>query len=312
MADRDALGPRFPHETVLREQTVAALRPADGERFVDCTLGMGGHSEGLLEAAHCEVLGLDRDPAALQIATTRLGRFGERFRAIQGSFSDLLSVLDKVGWSGVHGVVADLGVSSLQLDTPERGFAFRFAGPIDMRMDPSAGRSASDLVHDATEAELASIIHRYGEERFSRRIARAIVQGRPWSDTAALAEAIAQAIPSHASPRGTRIHPATRTFQALRIAVNDELGELEKLLPAALDALLPDGRLAIISFHSLEDRIVKQFMARESGRGTPKDAFGNPIQPPRLAPRPSSLAPADDDPNPRARSARLRVAVRLP
>jgi 16S rRNA (cytosine1402-N4)-methyltransferase len=298
----------FEHESVLLRETVAALRPAAGELFVDCTLGGGGHSEALLEAADCTVVGLDRDPNALAAASERLARFGKRFRAVRARFSELGDVLDRLGLDLVDGVLADLGVSSPQLDQPERGFSFRAGGPIDMRMDPDAPVSAADLVNSWDEASLADVIFQYGEERQSRRIARAIVEGRPWTDTKALADAIAKAVGGR---KGDRIHPATKTFQALRIAVNDELGEIQRLLPIAIERLRPGGRLAIISFHSLEDRIVKQTLAREAGRGVERDPYGHPLVPPRLTAL-SDVPPAPSDPNPRARSARLRSATRLP
>lgn len=297
----------FHHVTVLRDEVVAALRPADGEVHVDCTLGGGGHAEALLEAAACRVVGLDRDPSALAAASARLARFGDRFTAVRASFSRLGAVLEELGLDAVDGVLADLGVSSHQLDTAARGFSFRLPGPVDMRMDPDAPRSAADLVNGAAEAELADLIWAYGEERRSRAVARAIVAGRPWTDTAALAEAVAAAV----GRSKDRIHPATRTFQALRIAVNDELGEVRALLPAAAEALRPGGRLAIIAFHSLEDRLVKQFLHAESGRTGPRDAWGNPVSPVRFSAL-RLVRPADDDPNPRARSARLRVATRSP
>lgn len=300
----------FHHIPVMRDEVVAALDPKDGEVMVDCTLGGGGHSEALLQAADCSVVGLDRDPTAIAAATARLAGFGKRFVAVRTPFSGLSRVLDELGLAQVDGVFADLGVSSPQLDTPERGFSFRLQGPIDMRMDPDQELSALDIVNAFTEEEIANLIFGYGEERRSRRVARAIVAGRPWTGTVALAETVAKAV---GTPRGgSRIHPATRTFQALRIAVNDELGELERLLPAALGRLAPGGRLALLSFHSLEDRIVKQFFAFESGKTSPRDAYGHPVHPPRLAPLPKPVKPSPDDPNPRARSARLRYAVRQP
>lgn len=298
----------WPHTSVLLPETLAALAPKDGERFVDCTAGAGGHAEALLSAADCAVLLIDRDPSALAIARERLARFGDRAKFFQGSFGDLKMILDEAGWSAVDGVLADLGVSSIQLDTPNRGFSFRLDGAVDMRMDPSAELSASDLVETWTEEDLTHVIATYGEERHARRIARAIVQKRPFKNTLELAAAIAAVVPTHGPPR---IHPATRTFQALRIQVNDELGQLNKLLPAAVEALRPGGRLAILSFHSLEDRIVKQFLALESGRTAPRNAYGHPVTAPRLSAPPSQI-PSADDPNPRARSARLRTGVRLP
>lgn len=296
----------FEHVPVLLHEVVGALAPADGETLVDCTLGGGGHSEALLEAADCRVIGLDRDPAALSAASERLARFGDRFRAVRARFSEVGAVLDGLGIDQIDGLLADVGVSSPQLDEAARGFSFGRSGPIDMRMDPDAPVSASDLVNSWDEASLAEVIRDFGEERHWRRVARAIVAGRPWTDTVQLAGAIAKVVGGR-----ERIHPATRTFQGLRIAVNDELGELRRLLPIAVERLRPGGRLAVITFHSLEDRIVKQFLAREAGKGVPRDAWGNPVEPSRLALAPS-ITPSEDDPNPRARSARLRTAVRLP
>lgn len=302
--------PGFHHIPVLLHEVIAAIAPADDEVYVDCTLGGGGHTEALLEAADCRVIGLDRDPVALASAGERLQPFGKRFTPMRSAFSELPRVLEQLGLAEVHGVLADLGVSSPQLDTPERGFSFRLQGPIDMRMDPDQELSALDIVNTYEVGDIARLVSRYGEERRARRVARVIVEGRPWSDTLALAEAVGKAV---GTPKGgSRIHPATRTFQALRIAVNDELGELERLLPSAVEALAPGGRLALISFHSLEDRIVKQFLYRESGRTGPKDPYGDPLETPRLASLPKSVTSSPDDPNPRARSARLRSAVRLP
>ena len=297
----------FQHRSVLLDEAVAALAPADGELFVDCTLGGGGHTEALLDAAEVRVVGLDRDPAALKAATARLGRFGERFQAVHASFDQLGRVLDELGIGRVHGILADLGVSSPQLDHAERGFSFRRGGPVDMRMDPTQGPTAAELLDTVDEEELVRILTTYGEERRARRVARALLAERPFADTAALAACVAGVV-----GRGKgRIHPATRTFQALRIAVNDELGQLERLLPQVIDRLVPGGRVAIISFHSLEDRIVKRFLHRAAGRGLPRDAYGNPVGDVtvRVAP---SLTPSPSDPNPRARSARLRSATRLP
>jgi len=295
----------FEHASVLLAETVAALAPADGDVIVDCTVGGGGHAEALLETAACRVIGLDRDPAAVAAASARLVRFGDRFVAVRARFSELAEVLDALGLGPVQGILADLGVSSPQLDEADRGFSFQQDGPIDMRMDPDAPVSAADLVNDWPETDLADVIYRYGEERRSRAVARAIVAGRPWTSTHALAEAVARVV-----GRGKgRIHPATRTFQGLRIAVNDELGELERLLPTAVERLAPGGRLAVISFHSLEDRIVKRFVAEQTGRTAERDPWGNPMGEIRLRDA-RSIAPDSNDPNPRARSARLRCATR--
>lgn len=297
----------YEHVPVLLTEAIDALRPADGEVFVDCTAGGGGHSLAILEAASCRVIALDRDPAAIRAATERTAAHADRFTAVRASFGDLGRVLDELGIDRVDGILADIGVSSHQLDTADRGFSFRRSGPIDMRMDPTAELSAATIVNSWDETELANLIYRYGEEKRSRRVARAIVAGRPWTETTDLAQAIAKAV----GGRPGRTHPATRTFQALRIAVNDELGELERLLEQSVDRLRADGRLAIITFHSLEDRIVKQFLARQSGKNAPRDGYGNPIGPVHFeVHRP--VVPSQDDPNPRARSARLRSARRLP
>jgi len=296
----------FEHVPVLLDELVDAVNPPDGETYVDCTLGGGGHTEALLEAADCRVIGLDRDPSALSECRTRLERFGDRFTPCRASFGEIKSVLDGLHIPRVDAVFADIGVSSHQLDTASRGFSFRKPGPIDMRMDPDAAFSAAEIVNEWRVEELAACIWRFGEERRSRAVARAIVAGRPWTDTAALAETVAAAV----GRRKQRIHPATRTFQALRITVNDELGQLEQMLPAAVDCLCVGGRLAVISFHSLEDRIIKQFMATEAGKRAERDAWGNPIGTVRLS-LSKPVTPSEDDPNPRARSARLRVAVRL-
>jgi 16S rRNA (cytosine1402-N4)-methyltransferase len=297
----------YHHESVLLEPVLAALSPADGEIHVDCTLGGGGHAVALLRAARCTVVGIDRDPAALEAARAAAGVHADRLITLRGSFSELPDLLDRQGIGQVHGVFADLGVSSHQLDTPARGFSFRTAGPVDMRMDPDAPVSAADLVNHWPEDDLADLVRRLGEERQARKVAKAIVAGRPFRDTKRLAEVVAAAVGGAPS----RIHPATRTFQALRMAVNRELEELEVLLPAALHRLVPGGRLAILTFHSLEDRLVKRFLDQAAGKGRPRDPYGNPIGPVLVSLRPP-VVPADDDPNPRARSARLRSAVRLP
>ncbi len=297
----------FGHEPVMLAEVVRAMAPEDGELYVDCTLGGGGHTRALLDAADCRVVGIDRDPAALAAASQWVGAARERLEPVRGSFSQLPEILDGLGVQHVHGIFADLGVSSHQLDTAERGFSFRRAGPVDMRMDPDGARSAAQLIEQGTEAELADVIYRYGEERRSRRVARAIVAGRPWDDTVALAEAVARAV----GGRGGRTHPATRTFQALRIAVNEELAELESLLHVAPSKLLTGGRLAFLTFHSLEDRMVKRAFAEAAGRNAPRDPYGNPVGATTLK-LASSRPPSADDPNPRARSARLRSATRLP
>ncbi len=277
---------------------------------MDCTVGAGGHAWGILEASSPagKLLGLDLDPLALHIARQRLAPFQDRVILVQASFTTLPEQLNRLGWDSVHGIVADLGVSSIQLDSPDRGFSFQNDGPLDMRFDPANPITASDLVNDLPEDDLADILWQYGEERASRRIARAIVHARPLRTTRQLAEVIARVSGGH---RG-HIHPATRTFQALRIAVNQELKALEEFLPLAVQALLPGGRLAVIAFHSLEDRIVKQYFRTES-----RDCICPPEQPVCTCGHKASLIEITRRPivageeeirnNPRSRSARLRV-----
>ncbi|HNT55595.1 MAG TPA: 16S rRNA (cytosine(1402)-N(4))-methyltransferase RsmH [Anaerolineaceae bacterium] len=304
-----------PHVSVLYQEILNVLSPESPGRYVDATIGAGGHAWGILKASSPdgELLGFELDPQALEIANQRLAVFGERVHLRQASYVCLGEELARLGWDGVQGVVMDLGVSSMELDTAERGFSFQADGPLDMRFDPTAPLTAADLVNHLSEAELANLIWRYGEEPHSRRIARAIVLARPLGTTRQLAQVIAQV---QKNPR-QRIHPATLTFQALRIAVNDELGALERTLPQAVAALAPGGRLAVISFHSLEDRLVKQFMRTES-----TDCLCPPAQPVctchhratlRLLTRHAiTAANSEVTVNARARSAHLRVAEKLP
>ncbi|MBP8973204.1 MAG: 16S rRNA (cytosine(1402)-N(4))-methyltransferase RsmH [Anaerolineae bacterium] len=314
--------PSAPHLPVLLEAVLAALRVAErpAGRFVDGTVGAGGHAAAILVAApDARLLGLDRDPAALALARARLASFEGRVTLRHASYEQIGALvpawLEKVGSAGqgVDGILLDLGLSSMQVDDPARGFAFMSEGPLDMRFDPSGGGlTAADLVNTWDAEALAEVLFRYGEERNARRIARAIVAARPLNSTRQLAEVVAGA---QRGPR-EKIHPATRTFQALRIAVNDELGAVERALPVAIDLLRPGGRLAVISFHSLEDRIVKQTFKTEA-----TDCLCPPRQPVctcghvarvRLVTR-KPLRPADEEiaANPRSRSARLRVVERL-
>jgi 16S rRNA (cytosine1402-N4)-methyltransferase len=300
---------------VLRDRVVAWLAPAAPGLLVDATVGLGGHAAALLEAAPAlRLVGFDRDPEAIEHARQRLQPFSDRVRLIQGAFADLPAVLRSLGSPPVAAVLADLGCSSLQLDSPERGFSFSRNGPLDMRMS-LAGPTAGDLVNDAAEDELVRVLRDYGEERRARRVARAIVDARrrrPFRTTDELARLVAGAV---GGGGGHRIHPATRTFQALRIAVNDELGQLERFVEPAVRALQPGGRIAVISFHSLEDRIVKHSLRRLAGGCVcPPEAPACVCRPERLieiltrrAERPSADEVAA---NPRARSARLRVAQR--
>lgn len=289
------------HEPVLVAETLALLEPSRGGLFVDCTVGLGGHSRALLEAGAERVIGLDRDPDALRMAGETLAAFGNRVELVHADYRDLDRVLDERGIDRVAGALADLGVSSLQLESEGRGFSFRRDEPLDMRMDRTSGPTAAELVNEAEEKELADVIFRFGEERFSRRIARAIVTQRvsaPIETTGQLAGVVRRAVPT----RGyQRIDPATRTFQALRIWVNRELDGLDRFLEAATRRLRDGARLAVISFHSLEDRIVKHvFRALERAEETLRI----------LTKRPAVPGEEEVARNPRARSAKLRAIER--
>jgi 16S rRNA (cytosine1402-N4)-methyltransferase len=299
------------HVPVMLTEVVEAMRPRDGAHYVDGTFGGGGYTRALLEAAQCRVLGIDRDPDAIARGRELAARYDGRLTLLQGEFSQIEELLARAGEAQSDGVMLDLGVSSFQLDEADRGFSFRADGPLDMRMSRD-GESAADVVNTADEKTLTTIIGGLGEERFARRVARAIVAARPLSRTGQLAEVVARAL----GPAALRqpIHPATRTFQALRLYVNDELGELERGLEAAERVLKPQGRLAVVAFHSLEDRIVKQFL---TARGRP--AAGSRHAPQQtstqsfrlVGKQPQSPADAEIARNPRARSAHLRVAERL-
>jgi len=290
------------------------LQPRDLGRYVDGTLGAGGHARGILEACAPggRLLGLDVDPQALALARETLAPYGERATLVQASYETLAAQLSALGWDAVDGVVLDLGASSMQFDRPERGFSFLQDGPLDMRFGPSAPTSAADLVNGLDESELADLIFRYGEERDSRKIARAIVRARPLHSTRELAAVIQAASPR----RGDRIHPATRTFQALRIVVNEELAAVENTLPQAVAALRSGGRLAVISFHSLEDRIVKDFL-REQSQDHVNPPYERLYEVERKAVvklitrKPLTASEEETRENPRARSAKLRVAEKL-
>ncbi len=296
-----------PHTSVLREETLAALEPRAGGVYVDATLGAGGHSEALLSAyvdrrsnePGVRVIGIDRDPTALSLASERLRRFGDRFTAVRSTFGDIKGVLLGLGVRHVDGVLADIGVSSMQLDRPERGMSFRHEGPLDMRMDPSSGETARELIERLDDDELANVIYKYGDERRSRRVARCIRQALEHGEletTLDLRRAVVRAVgPS----RVGGVDPATRTFQALRIAVNGELDQLGQLLADARDVVAPGGVLAVISFHSTEDRLVKRaFADRETWAPLTK--------------KPVIASEAETVQNPRARSAKLRAARRNP
>ncbi|MGH2620886.1 MAG: 16S rRNA (cytosine(1402)-N(4))-methyltransferase RsmH [Anaerolineales bacterium] len=293
-----------PHTPVLYQQVLSALDPQPGCRIIDGTIGAGGHAEGVLErsAPSGQLLGLDRDPVALPLALQRLERFGSRLQLRQGSFRDLSAHAAAVGWQAVDGVLLDLGLSSMQLADPRRGFSFQAEGRLDMRFDPGEELDAAELVNRLPESELASVIARYGEDPQARRIARAIVAVRPLQTTTQLAQVVARAVRS----RGGRTHPATRTFQALRIAVNEELTALEEVLPQAVELLKPGGRLVVIAFHSLEDRLVKRF-CREASLSTE----AGPARLRLITRKPVRAEPEEVERNPRARSARLRAAEKV-
>jgi 16S rRNA (cytosine1402-N4)-methyltransferase len=301
------------HLPVMLDEVVESIAPRDGAIYVDGTFGGGGYSRALLEAAKCRVLAIDLDPDAIARGRELAARYDGRLMLFQGPFSAMESFLAQAGAQQSDGVVLDLGVSSFQFDQAERGFSFAKDGPLDMRMSRE-GESAADLVNSADEKTLTGLISRYGEERQARRVARAIVAARPFSRTAALAEVVSKALGPAAARE--KIHPATRTFQALRIAVNDELGELERGLAAAERVLADQGRLAVVAFHSLEDRIVKQFLlehstsaptgsrhAPETRRATASFRL--------LHSRPRMASAAEIERNPRARSARLRAGIRI-
>jgi 16S rRNA (cytosine1402-N4)-methyltransferase len=306
------------HRPVLLRETIELLAAERGGLFVDCTVGLGGHSEAILQASSdAQVLGIDRDEEALELARERLAQYGSRFRAVHADFRELTRVLATAKVRQVRGVLADLGVSSLQLDSPSRGFSFRHDAPLDMRMDVTSGDTAAQLLGRLSEVDLARIIFEYGEERRARRIARWIVErrerGQPIRTTRDLAELVERAV---GPDKKRRIHPATRTFQALRIAVNGELENLDSFLVQTVDYLEPDGRLAVISFHSLEDRIVKRTLLKLSGRcqcppRLPQCICGATKSIEILTKRP--IVPSDDElaENPRARSAKLRGARKI-
>ena len=316
MTARMAQGTEYGHEPVMLAEVIAALQPRDGGTYIDGTFGAGGYTTAILDAADCRVWAIDRDPTAVQRAADLVRRYDGRLTVIEGRFGDMDALMAAHGVGPVDGVALDLGVSSMQIDDPDRGFSFRFDGPLDMRQE-MAGPSAADLVNGAEEGVLADIIFKYGEERQARRIAHAIVYARaegPIATTAQLAEIVRGA---YRGARESKIDPATRTFQAIRIEVNRELDELERGLAAAEIVLAPGGRLAVVSFHSLEDRIVKDFLRERSGR-TPAASRHLPADPRAsipatfALPKGSAEKPTDAETrrNPRARSARLRVAER--
>lgn len=303
-----------PHQSVLYKEIIHALQPRSGGRYVDGTLGAGGHARGIMEASapDGQLLGLDVDPQALAIARRILAPYENRIHLAQASYTSLSDQLAQLSWDEVDGILLDLGASSMQFDTPERGFSFLQDAPLDMRFGPHVAQTAADIVNSTSERELADLIYEFGEERESRKIARAIVKARPIHTTRELVAIIESVSPR----RGDRVHPATRTFQALRIAVNEELTSIQEVLPQAVTSLKSGGRLAVISFHSLEDRIVKDFFREQS-----KDLVNPPYE--RIYERERNavleevnrkpITPSDDEikDNPRARSAKLRIVEKI-
>ena len=306
------------HVPVLLEETVSRLVTEPGGWYVDATAGAGGHAAAVLAAAGLDarLLALDRDGEALELARAALAPFGERAILERANFSELAEVAARHGVRGVRGILLDLGVSSMQLDRPERGFSFQRDNPLDMRMDDRQELTAALLLKRLPEAELADVLWRYGEERMSRRIAKAVAQARARGAVPETTAQLAELVSNAKGGRRGHAHPATQTFQALRIAVNGELAALETVLPAALDLLAPGGRLAVISFHSLEDRMVKQFMAAHEGRmeSLAKGGsrwIGQLPRARRVVRKAVVAAAAETARNPRARSAKLRVLERM-
>jgi 16S rRNA (cytosine1402-N4)-methyltransferase len=306
----------LPHQPVLYKEIIHAIQPRSSGRYVDGTVGAGGHARGILEACAPDghLLGLDVDPQALALARETLAPYGPRVTLAQASYASLPEAMEEIGWQAADGILLDLGLSSMQLADRERGFSFQDDGPLDMRFDPASGLTAAQLLNTTTEADLADILLKYGEERNARRIARLIMRARPIATTTQLADIVQRA--QRAQRGRSRIHPATRTFQALRIAVNDELSVLERALPRLVQALAAGGRLAIICFHSLEDRIVKQFMRRSSvdlvdAPGEHVVGAGHRAVLKEVSRKPLVADDAEIQANPRARSAKLRVAEKL-
>ncbi len=312
--DKSETGIGSFHKPVMVSEVLRGLNAHSDGRYVDCTAGAGGHTLAILRAAAgVRVLSIDKDSTVNALYMESVKGYEKRIELVKADFSELRKVVTDAGFAPVDGVLFDLGVSSMQLDEASRGFSFQSDGPLDMRMDTTQKISASDIINGYEQNELSTLIYKYGDELAANRIAKSIVRARPINTTAELAEVVSDA---KGGRRGARIHPATQTFQAIRIAVNDELQKLEKSLKQTLDVLAPEGRLAVISYHSLEDRIVKQFMRTES-----KDC----ICPPRLPEcrcghkatlkiiKPDFSSPSEQEisANPRSRSAKLRVAERI-
>ena len=308
-----------PHKPVMAREVLAAIEVQDNNIIVDGTFGAGGYTRAFLQAANCTVYAIDRDPTAVSAGQAVVDAYSPRLKLLEGCFGDMEALLADEGIAQVDAIALDLGVSSMQLDNPERGFSFMGDGALDMRMQgpgDNSGQSAADVVNNFVEEDIADILWRYGDERRSRHIAHAIILARrdaSISRTMQLADIVMSVL---GKPRHGKVHPATRTFQALRVYVNDELGELERGLVAAERLLRPGGRLAIVSFHSLEDQIVKNFL-RERGGLAPSSSRHLPAGPVRCAPsfhlpKRGAIKPGNDEiaDNPRARSARLRVAIR--
>lgn len=303
-----------PHVPVLYHEIINSLAPFSGGLYIDGTVGAGGHAWGILEASnpHGRLLGIDLDSQALAIANQRLSLFGDRAEVRQGSYTEMKSFAYELGWNFIDGIILDLGVSSIQLDTKNRGFSFQVDAPLDMRFGDHISRTAADIINTFSEKDLADVIWRYGEEKLSRKIARYLCEARPIRTTSELASIVKKAYGKQISP----IHPATRTFQAIRITVNQEMQAIETVLPIAIDLLKPGGRLAVISFHSLEDRIVKTFFRQES-----KDCICPPEQLictcnhkakiKEINRKPIVATEQEIKDNPRSRSAKLRIAEKL-
>ncbi len=307
------------HKSVLLAETLELLKPQVNEIFVDATLGLGGHTEAILSAANeISVVGIDQDAEAIELARARLENFGEKIKIFHANFSDIKTVLADAGVESVNGVLADLGVSSLQFDSKTRGFSFRFDAPLDMRMNAdSGGETAAEMLERLSEFEIARVIYEYGEERFSRRIARRIVWKRELGEAVKTTKELVELVEKSVKRgRSDKIHPATRTFQALRIAVNGELEILERFIRDSVDVLKTGGRLTIITFHSLEDRIVKQTLQKLSGKcfcppRLPQCACGARKSVEILTKKPIVASEAELEENPRARSAKLRACLKL-
>jgi 16S rRNA (cytosine1402-N4)-methyltransferase len=302
------------HVSVLYKEVIEGLQPKSGGRYIDGTVGAGGHASGILESSSPkgELLGFDRDPAALNVARERLKEFGDRAHLQQASYVEMENVAREMRWGEVNGILLDLGLSSLQLEDAARGFAFKHEGPLDMRFDPATPITAADLVNGGDPDELANILFKFGEEHAARRIVKAILKARPINTTRQLAAVVAAAV----GGRRGETHPATRTFQALRIAVNGELDSVEKVLPMAVRLLAVGGSLAVISFHSLEDRLVKNFFHREARDCIcPPEQLvcvcGHKASIKEIARKPITPSDGELRSNPRSRSAKLRIVEKI-